>query len=611
MRNYSFIIFILIFLGGTNAPFCQEGYHLNDVYFDGNESFSDDELINQTSLYTLSWFEKTILRKDQFEFSEEYLEVDLKKLTHFYQQQGFLQPQITYHYLNIDHENRSLDLEINISEESFVSVLGVNHVIKSEDQNSTQIADSLFNNLRPELELQKDRRFQDSYLETDKNRIMNKLLNNGFGYVEVDFEIVLNDDESGIELIWKVKPGPLCYFGQIQIFGEKDVLKSLIQDRIDFKTTDLYKKELLDTTQQSIYSLGLFQVVSVSVFLDNQKTNILPVKITVKEAPTITTRFGVGYGTEAKFRVFADIIKISFLGGARRLQLLLSHSAIQPYNIDLRFIQPSFLTRSLVLVLNPYMRKQDEPGFKVERRGAKSTFLYSFINKITSSFTYTYEDVTRDTVDYDPDLPIFDERYTGLYDKSMINLGLNWDTSYPMFTPDRGFLSSINLQYNGVITAVEFPFQKTLLDLRTYKNILFTVLALRLKMGGILPIRGNDFIPVEERFYSGGSYSVRGWARQELGPKDPTGSPTGGKSLLEFSSELRYPIYDIVKGVAFMDCGNVWIESYTWKFNEIRYSLGIGLRVNTPIGPVRLDIARPVFDEDKKVKFHFSVGHAF
>ena len=60
-----------------------------------------------------------------------------------------------------------------------------------------------------------------------------------------------------------------------------------------------------------------------------------------------------------------------------------------------------------------------------------------------------------------------------------------------------------------------------------------------------------------------------------------------------------------------MDCGNVWIESYTWKLNEVRYSLGIGLRVNTPIGPVRFDIARPVFDEDKKVQFHFSVGHAF
>jgi outer membrane protein insertion porin family len=352
-------------------------------------------------------------------------------------------------------------------------------------------------------------------------------------------------------------------------------------------------------------------VVLVTAFLDNKKNPVLPINISVKKAPTITTRFGIGYGTEAKFRVFADITKISFLGGARRLQLILSHSAIEPYNVDLRFIQPSFLTRALVLVLNPFMRKQDEPGFKVERRGAKSTFLYSFRNRMTSSITYTYEDVVRDTIDYDLNLSIFDERYTGLYDKSMINIGLNWDTSFPMFTPEKGFLSSINFQYNGVITPVEFPFQKTLFDLRTYQKVSFTILALRLKMGDILPIRDNDFIPVEERFYSGGSYSVRGWARQRLGPSDPFGNPTGGRSLLEFSTEFRFPLYDIVSGVAFMDCGNVWLESYTWRLNEIRYSLGIGIRVKTPIGPVRLDVARPVFDEETTTQVHFSVGHAF
>jgi outer membrane protein insertion porin family len=605
----NFISLLLLIV--ANSLIAQEGYELNNLYFNGNESFSDDELINQTSLHTLSWFEKTILMKDKFIFSEEYLEVDLNKIIRFYQQHGFIRTQITYHYPEIDHENRTLDLEIIITEETYVSVQELNYIIQSEGQKSTHIADSLFNTLRPDLTLQPGQRFQDSYLETDKNRILNHFLNNGFAYVEADFEINLNDDETAIELIWKVTPGPRCYFGQIKIVGEEDNLKSLIQDRIEFNTGNLYKKVLIDTTQQSIYSLGLFQVVTVTVLLDKQKTPILPVQITVKEAPSITTRFGVGYGTEAKFRVFGDIVKISFLGGTRRLQLLLAYSAIEPYNIDLRFIQPSFLTRSLTLVLNPYMRKQDEPGFKVARKGAKSTFLYTFIDRLTSSITYTYEDVVRDTVDLNLHLQLFDDRYTGLYDKSMINLGLNWDTSYPLFTPERGFLSSINFQYNGVITAVDFPFQKTILDLRTYQKLSSTIVALRVKIGGIVPIRNNQFIPVEERFYAGGSYSVRGWARQRLGPIDPFGNPVGGQSLFEFSTEFRYPIYDIIRGVAFMDCGNVWLESYTWKLKKLRYSLGVGIRITTPIGPARLDVARPIFDEETKVQFHFSVGHAF
>ncbi len=611
MRNYIHTFLCFFLLIGTGVLFGQEGYLLTDLIISGNQSFSDDELTSQTSLFTLSWFEKTILRKDKFVFSDEYLEADIKKLVFFYQQQGFLQVDISYQYLDIDHENRSLDLEIIIFENGAVSIGEVNFTFGDDIHRDIGKTDSLIKDLLPGLRLQNGQRFQDSYLETDKELIIKKFLNAGYAYVDVESSIILSDDENNVEIIWEIKPGPVCYFGQIQIFCEKNESESLILDRIEFNTGDMYKKVLLDATQKSIYSLSLFQVVSVTAILDEKKTNIIPVKITVKEGPTITTRFGVGYGSEAKFRVFADIIKSSFLGGTRRLKLLLSHSSIQPYNIDLRFIQPSFLTRSLVLVLNPFIRKQDEPGFKVERKGVKSTFLYSFIYKITSSVAYTYEDVKRDSIDYGIADKIFNERYQGLYDKSMINLGLTRDTSFPMFSPNRGLLTSINFQYNGIITPVEFPFQKTLLDVRTYQEISAIILALRVKIGGILPIRGNEFIPVEERFYSGGSYSVRGWARQELGPKDPAGQPAGGKSLLEFSTEFRYPIYDIVRGVAFMDCGNVWIPSYTWHLNEIRYSLGLGIRIKTPIGPIRLDIARPVFDDDDTVQIHFSVGNAF
>jgi outer membrane protein insertion porin family len=60
-----------------------------------------------------------------------------------------------------------------------------------------------------------------------------------------------------------------------------------------------------------------------------------------------------------------------------------------------------------------------------------------------------------------------------------------------------------------------------------------------------------------------------------------------------------------------MDCGNVWLESYKWYLNEIRYSLGVGVRIKTPIGPVRLDVARPVFDKENAWQVHFSVGNAF
>jgi outer membrane protein insertion porin family len=568
-------------------------------------------LISQTSLFTRNWFEKSILRKDKFIISEDYLEADLEKLIFFYQQNGFLEINIISEYSELDHANRSLDLKIIIEENQPVLVAKVDHQNKSEESFHSVKCDSLFRILTPKLKLHKDEKFNDSYLEQDRQKIMNDFLNAGFAYVEVESDLLLSDDEKEVDIVWKIDSGPLCYFGQIEILDLKDISEDLIIDRIEFKTGDLYQKISLDTTHHSIYSLGLFQVVSVQAILHQKKPHIIPVRISVKEASRYTTKFGAGYGSEEKFRAFADILKLAFIGGARRLNLILSHSGLQPYNVDLRFIQPAFIVRPLVLVLNPFMKKQDEPGYKVARKGAKSTFLYSFSSRLTSSFTYTYEDVQRDTVDIGLINDLLEGRYNGLYDKSMINLGFNWDTSYPMFYPFKGFLTSINFQYNGFILKSEYPFEKTLLDIRTYQQISAMVLALRLKLGGIVPLRGNNFIPVEERFYSGGSYSVRGWPLQELGPKDPFGGPIGGESVLEFSSEFRFNIYDPVMGVAFMDCGNVWLESYKWYLNEIRYSLGAGVRIKTPIGPIRLDFARPVFDKENVWQVHFSVGNAF
>ena len=116
---------------------------------------------------------------------------------------------------------------------------------------------------------------------------------------------------------------------------------------------------------------------------------------------------------------------------------------------------------------------------------------------------------------------------------------------------------------------------------------------------------------MEERFYSGGSSSVRGWGRSLLGDLDENGDPIGGKSLMEFSLELRYPIYGYLSGVIFGDAGNIWDESVEYQIDELRYSAGVGLRLDTPIGPIRFDVARPVDDVDTDIQFHISVGQAF
>jgi outer membrane protein insertion porin family len=197
-----------------------------------------------------------------------------------------------------------------------------------------------------------------------------------------------------------------------------------------------------------------------------------------------------------------------------------------------------------------------------------------------------------------------------LYNKSQIILGSYYDNSRPMFNPRRGFLNNNSFAISGLGFGSKTRYTKLLVDLRRYQPLGAMVFATRIKLGGIKTFGSESFVPVEERFYSGGSSSVRGWARSELGPHE-AGLPIGGLSLLEGSAEIRYPIVGILSGVIFGDLGNVWTESYKYELSEIRYAAGAGIRVTTPIGPIRLDVARPVADVDHAIQVHISVGQAF
>jgi len=137
------------------------------------------------------------------------------------------------------------------------------------------------------------------------------------------------------------------------------------------------------------------------------------------------------------------------------------------------------------------------------------------------------------------------------------------------------------------------------------------VIAFRLMAGGISSADSSGFIPVEDRFYSGGSNSIRGWNRSELGPKRDSGSPLGGKSIFESNVEIRHPLVWRLSLVAFLEAGNVWEKSYSWDLKHLGYAAGSGIRMDTPVGPVRFDVGFPLWNEKKNPQFFISVGQAF
>jgi outer membrane protein assembly factor BamA len=125
----------------------------------------------------------------------------------------------------------------------------------------------------------------------------------------------------------------------------------------------------------------------------------------------------------------------------------------------------------------------------------------------------------------------------------------------------------------------------------------------------------NDLIATE-RFFAGGSFSVRGFEKDKLGPRDPVlGEPAGGEAVFIINQEVRFalPIHEWAHGVIFYDAGNVYAKLSDFDLRHLRHSLGFGLRLHTPIGIGRVDLGfnlRPKKDE-KRAVLHFALGHAF
>ena len=123
---------------------------------------------------------------------------------------------------------------------------------------------------------------------------------------------------------------------------------------------------------------------------------------------------------------------------------------------------------------------------------------------------------------------------------------------------------------------------------------------------------GSD-VPFSERFFAGGSTTLRGFAQNGVGPRDIQGIPTGGSATLILNNELRFPLVSIVDGVGFVDIGGVFPHVSDWTWSAMRESAGVGLRVRTPWFLLRGDYGF-VLDRrpgERRSRFFFSIGQAF
>ena len=392
----------------------------------------------------------------------------------------------------------------------------------------------------------------------------------------------LNFSEDGILKI-KINEG---YINDIIIKGNEKTKDFVILRELEFAPGDVLNMNVLQNSFQNLVKLNLFSEFNPQLERVSIWDNTANVIIEVVEAKTGLLGAGVTYSTKDGWLGFVDIQERNLLGNGQTLGFQWQFGGITNYSLN--FYEPWLLGTRTSFGIGIYDRTSKGINVdKVHRRGGNILLGHNLINEWDGMIKYSVENY-KEYDDADGSVPDYESVLRS------ITLQVDRDTTNHPFNPTGGAIDIFSIEYAGDFLGGTENFVKYNLDMRRFypgfkDNHAWGV---RLKAG---VGEGN----LEKRQYHlGGSESLRGYKSMEF----------SGDSLLLMNLEYRLPIADNFTAVVFADAGNVWEKGESISLGDLKYSIGAGLRMNTPIGQLRLDYG---FNEDGKGQPHFSIGHTF
>jgi outer membrane protein insertion porin family len=250
----------------------------------------------------------------------------------------------------------------------------------------------------------------------------------------------------------------------------------------------------------------------------------------------------------------------------------------------------------------------EEPGFDFTRTGGRIEIGRSFAHRSSASLTYRQERVKLRRIKVRP-VP---EKYkTNL---RTLALSLIYDTRDNLFNSTTGVYLEWTNEMAGSFLKGTDTFARSIGRAKYFHRLTAsTLLAHSLEVGWMDVFGSSREIPLNERFFAGGPNSLRGFEYRLVGPLDDNDYPLGGRFKTVLNMELRQGLYKWIGAVLFADMGNVWREMGLAHLDDIRFSPGIGLRLNTPLGIFRCDYGVNVDPkrDEASGRVVFNMGQAF
>jgi outer membrane protein insertion porin family len=579
---------------------------ISQIVFEGNAHINQKVLRKQmkTRGRTLIYFVDKTGRLDEVQ-----LQQDLDKIREYYQNHGF-----------IDVEIREVRKDRTPKGPMIITIVIAEgpqyHVRKltiSGYEHSTEAKVRVF------LKLKEGSVYSPKQLRDDAKAVADAYGSGGY----VDLVITPEGTPAGPALIdvhYTIEEGPRSFVNRVNIEGNTRTKDKVIRREVLVAPGDVFNTVRVDITKKRLENLGYFAKVETYPE-DTDIPGRKDLTILVQEKRTGSLSFGGGFSTVDKLVGFAELTQgnfdlfnwPSFTGGGQKFRLRLQYGT-ERKDFILAITEPYFLDRRLSLggqlfytEANYLSAQYDQRNYGVsfELRKPLNSYMYATVG-------YMLQDI--DIFNVDPTSSEFIQSQKGSSVESKILSSLVFDSRDNPLLSRRGQRVTFSPMIAGGFLGGDT--QIYAFDLEGSQYFLLpkdTILLINGEISTVSQWGSGNQVPIYERLFLGGSNNLRGFPYREVGPQDENGEPVGGQSMTRTTIEWTFPIIEKARGALFYDMGFVNSSAWSFGFNHMASDIGIGIRLDLPIGPLRLDYGYPVMRDGYNGggHFNFNVGYQF
>ncbi len=594
-RDNSAVVYITI----------EEGkkYKIRSITFEGVKAFKEKELKRKMYTKEKRFWRSGVFRKEKFE-------ADIEKIEYMYQKNGYLDVAVNIRFKH-DKKKHVMDIIISVDEGARYFTGDV------KIEGNELFPDS---EVWSQLKMLPGEVYSEIGLRQDVDSLRRFYFEKGYINARIIPDTKLDSANKKVNVTYTITEGHLYYVDKVKIRGNTKTKDMVIRRELRVYPGEKFDGKKLNYSKERLENLGYFEEVTYETEPGSAE-NKRDVIFNVKEKQTGEISFGAGISSIDQFIGFAEIAQKNFdllgwptfTGGGQNLSLKGRIGSVTK-DIDLRFTEPYLMNKNISFSLNVYNwdRTGNNVDFDTRRRGIGVVFGRNFTDRVKGFVGYTLENVKISDISDDADPQV---RASGIRnDLSRFKFGLTYDSRDNVFVPKKGwYISGVAEVVGGYLAGDEdyYSFVGSVSKYFSFKKE--HVIELRGRIGVMDDFGDSKQVPVYDRFYAGGLGTVRGFGYRRVGPKGG-GDAIGGETLVLGTVEYTFPLIENFKGALFIDAGHVNPDCFEVDTSEFSVSIGPGLKINTPIGPITLYYGLPIANkdtEDKNGRFEFNLSRGF